>query len=601
MTFNRGDRITLVNDVILVGVGQGRIKELIVDDVDNPTQVLGFTIDDELNIPDTVNNLGVRIRNTNSYNYHLLQTVTGVVNEFTFVTPVEYTNAPALDSLCAFVEDGKELDLIITGIKPNKDQSATITAIDYAPARFDPIGVIPEWNSNITIPTDFYKPNAPKLMSPIQTDESVMIKNSDGSVTSVAVISLINNNENNVNVVINVKEHDTTEWFVPTAVKKDPNELIITGLEDGKYYDFDIRYQRQSGLLLMSEPLLINNVLFVGGSTPPSDVQNFRVTVTNGLGFFEWTPNSDVDISHYKIKFNVDTNNPSWESSQLVIDRIKSNNFTNIINKGVYLIKAVDISGNESINPTVIISIDSGAYNNVVEESIQETAWSGVKDNVKKVGNYIELDDVSLQDGYYYFYPDTFDLGAFYENSLTLSLTTLVESLNSRIRSVGNIRSYTNPIRTIQSQNYSSVTGWKTELQMNLSEDGVNFKGWETALNSQVKFRAVKFRIYIHNENPNYVIRVSNAKVTIDMPDRYEHGEDVEITNASTGAVIVYNEPFRNNPAVNITLQDSAVDDKIEYSNKDNNGFTIKVFNATLNSYVTRTFDYIAAGYGREI
>ena len=140
LTFNRGDRITLVNDVILVGVGQGRITQLIVDDIDNPTKVTGFIIDDTLDIP-SVNKLGVRIRDNSGkfLNYYLLVNTKGTINEFKFAEPIEYNNAPAVGSLCAFVEDGKELDLIITQINPSSNQSAQITAIDYAPARFDPI------------------------------------------------------------------------------------------------------------------------------------------------------------------------------------------------------------------------------------------------------------------------------------------------------------------------------------------------------------------------------------------------------------------------------------------------------------------------------
>ena len=135
---------------------------------------------------------------------------------------------------------------------------------------------------------------------------------------------------------------------------------------------------------------------------------------------------------------------------------------------------------------------------------------------------------------------------------------------------------------------------------MNLSEDGMNWSGWEPFTASQLDFRYAKFRIYMRCDNvENLVVRVLICHVTIDMPDRYESGEDIEITNASTGATVTYNIPFRNNPSVNITLQDGAVDDRIEFVTKNNQGFTIKVFNATLNSYVIRSFDFLAAGYGK--
>jgi hypothetical protein len=600
MTFNRGDRITFVNDVILVGVGQGRIKELIVNDVDNPTALLGFTIDDKLNIPQTIN-LGVRIRDndvTEGYKYHLLQNVEGITDTFMFFNAVDYNEAPAIGSLCAFVEDGKELDLIITQIKPNKDQSATITAIDYAPDRFTPLSVIPEFVSNITIPPDFYQPYAPVLASEIQTDESVMIKNTDGSFTSVAVISLVNRNEDNVNPIVLVKPRNTTEWYKPTTLKRDANEIVITGLKDGEYYDFDIRYQRQTGLQLVSESLMLENVKYVGGSTPPANVKRFRVSVTNGLALFTWLPNEDLDISHYVIRYSGLSNNVTWDNAQIAMDNIKGTSITSVIHKGTYLIKAVDVYGNESIEPSIIVSNNSGAYENVVETFIEEPDWLGSKTNVVKVGNMLELASGATE-GYYYFENQSFDLGEIYNCSLTANIFSALEKRN-RIRDITTgIRNITTGLRDIGA-GWSNSADWLVELQMNLSDDGVNWSGWELFTASQLNFRYIKFRLHIKCEDvENLTVRISICRVTIDMPDRYESGEDIEITNASSGATIVYNIPFKNNPSVNITVQDGAIDDKIEFVTKNNQGFTIKVFNGTLNSYVTRSFDFLAAGYGR--
>lgn len=601
MTFNRGDRITLVNDVILVGVGQGRIKELLVDNVDNPTSVLGFTIDDKVIIPSAIN-LGVRIRDNNArqgYKYHLLQAVEGESDTFAFRTPVTYSQTPSVGSLCSFVEDGKELDLIITGIKPDKNQSASITAIDYAPARFNPIGEIPEFNSQITISEDLYKPKPPELMSDIQTDESVMIRNSDGSLTSVAIIDLINRNGNDVIPYIRVRQVGTTEWSKPTSLKNDINQLVITGLQDGQFYDFDIRYQRQGGLQLLSDPLLIENIKFIGGSTPPKNVQNFRVTTTNGLALFEWSPNDDIDISHYVIKYSAEIENVTWEGAQMAMDKITSTSITNIIHRGMYLIKAVDMLGNESLEPTTIISTDSGAYNNVVKELIEDPTWLGVKDNVIVQDGVLFIDNDTLVDGYYYFNEDEIDLGEVYECSLSANIRCYVEK-RYRVRDIDRIRNINVGIRDYGAD-WDTNVNWKAELEMNLSNDGENWTGWQTFVASQLKFRFIKLRLHLESGNVYVTPRVSLCRVVIDMPDRYESKTNLEITDAEAGYAVEYANAFWNNPAVSITIQNGAVDDRIEFPVKNNQGFTIKVFNATLNAYVTRVFDYIAAGYGKVV
>ena len=136
---------------------------------------------------------------------------------------------------------------------------------------------------------------------------------------------------------------------------------------------------------------------------------------------------------------------------------------------------------------------------------------------------------------------------------------------------------------------------------MSLSDDGVTWSEWSTFIAAKQQFRACKFRIKLYTNSDYITPQVSIAQVTVDMPDRYETGEDIQITDANTGIAIQYENPFWNNPAVNITLQDAAIDDKIEYIVKNNKGFTIKVFNGTLNSYVTRSFDYLAAGYGKAL
>lgn len=601
MTFNRGDRITLVNDVILVGVGQGRIKELLVDNVENPTTVNGFVIDDKVEIPNA-NNFAVRIRDNDGkkgFTYHLLETSEGLTDTFVFKTPLSYTEAPTIGSLCAFVEDGKELDLIITGIKPNKDQSATVSAIDYAPERFKPLGQIPAFESKITLSKDFYKPLAPVLFGEIQTDESVMIKNSDGSLTSVAVIPLINKNESNLDVIIQVKRRGSTEWYTPTTLKKDPNEVILTGLEDGITYDFSIRYRRQTGLQLLSEPLTVNGIKFIGGSTPPKKVNNFRVTVTNGLALFEWAPNDDIDISHYVIRYTASLEDVTWDGAQIAMDKITSTSITNIIHKGVYLIKAVDMLGNESEEASTIVSTETGAFKNVVEELIQEPLWEGVKENVEVGDDCIFIDDSDLSTGYYYFNPDVIDLGAVYEVSLSANIKSIVDKRN-KIRDIDYIRDVTTGVRDIGA-GLSSNGDWAVELQMNISEDGENWSGWQPFIASQMRFRSARFRLYLYSGSPYITPRVSIGQITIDMPDRYETGEDVIMTDANTGAIVVYENAFWNNPSVNITVQDGAEDDRMEFTVKNNKGFTFKIFNVKLDSYVTRSFDYLAAGYGKVV
>ena len=597
LTFNRGDRITLVNDVILVGVGQGRIKTLIYNESGD---VEGFEIDDEVIIPNT-NVFGVRIRDNSGsgFTYYLLESSIGVTKTFTFAEPLTVENAPSVGSLCAFVEDGKELDLIVTGIKPGSNHSATITAVDYAPARFNPIGTIPAFESNITSTWDRLVPKSPVLGGNIISDSTAVLKNSDGTYTSTMIIPLINKNSFPVEVTVKCRNLGATEWFSPRYVKRDAEEVILTGLQDGFTYDIVVYYSRLDGMQQTSLPLELNGVRFIGGSEPPADVSDFKVSVMNGIGLFEWAANEDFDLSHYIMKFSDGKDNVSWNTSQLVYDKLFGTTVSLPIHKGTYLIKAVDYFGNESANAVTIVSNDDGAFNNVVERLTQEPNWNGVKENIKVVNGNIRLSDGATS-GYYYLTPETFDLGDVYTSLLLseMNLGIVSRTGESRlVRSITTIRG----VKFIRSTDEEEDTIYKVSLEMNISEDGVNWSGWKTFRASQHTFRYAKFRVYLETESLTATPEIANLSILIDMPDRYETGEDVQITNASKGAEVEYTTAFRNIPSVNITVQNGAVDDRIEFTDKTNSGFTIKVFNATLNTYVQRSFDYIAAGYGKVV
>lgn len=610
LTFNRGDKIVFVNDVILVGVGQGRIKELIYDDEDDPTEVVGFVLDEKVDIP-TTDQFGVRIRygDASGFLYHSLTTVVGQTDEFTFATPIPVEDAPPLDSLCAFTEFGKELELIITEIRMNKDHSASVIAVNYAPERFDAvIGEIPSFESNITLSSDYYRPSAPELGGIIQSDESVMLKNSDGSYTSRMLIPLINRNEPSLHVVVSARPVGATQWFRPNILSSTPEMVVITGLEDGSFYDFKISYQRRYGLQLVSAPLYLNNTKYEGASSLPADVTNFQVTSSDSTGLFQWDVAPDVDWSHFEMRFTRLTEGATWDTAQPVAENITTNRISLPIQAGTYLIKSFDILNNESENPTTIVSIDNGALNNVVELLAQQPTWSGTHDNTHTFGGELFLSDLSLP-GYYYF--DQFDLGDVYESVLSSSLIAF-GTFYQRVRDIVSIRD-TSSIRGVDGaiiraatsiRNMGSIRGinptdWAVRLEMRTSNDGSTWSAWVPFTVGKYIFRYLELRLYLKSFNPNVSPRVTTAEVLVDMPDRYESEENVACP--PSGAIVAYAVAFRENPALNITLQNGATDDRLEFVYKTNEGFHVKVYNATTAGYVTRSLDYDAAGFGRVI
>lgn len=610
LDFNRGSRITLVHDAILVGVGSGRIKSFIYDNPSSPTEIIGFVLNDTVDIPNA-NGFGVRIRNADAtgYVYHSLNTIIGYTQTFTFTTPIPVEDSPGIGSLCSFTEMGKELDLIVIDINTNYDMSAKITAVNYAPERFDAAnGAIPAFSSNITIPTDLLPPQAPRLSAPIQSDESVMTRNSDGSFTSRMVISLLNRNEPSVVASVKVRPVGASQFVPANYLLSSPTQIVLTGLEDGFAYDLEIRYQRQTGRRLFSDPLVLNNVVFTGATGIPGDVTNFTVQAAGDVGMFKYTGPSDVDIDHFIMKHTKLTSGAIWTNMQILDDDIEGTRADFPLQTGTYMVKAVDILGNESANAAVIIVTDAGALKNVVEFYQEQTAWAGTKTNTHVISGDLYLIDPTVV-GYYEF-GDT-DLGDIYTSTLTSALVAYGANY-LRLRTVDHIRSLSSlrstglnsvrslaSIRSVTSMRGINPSDWQVELQMALSQDGTTFADWQPFTVGNHVFRRVKFRLKLESFNENVNARIDRLEVTVDMPDRQEWGEDVTVPN--TGLTVAYSEKFMNNPSVNITIQNGAVDDRLEYTAKDNEGFTIKIYNGTLASYIERVVDYQSTGYGRII
>lgn len=621
LVFLRGDRVKFEHDVPIIGIGDGRVKEVFTDS-GSPELVTGFTIDDTVTIP-SASTFYVRVRlSDGSMLYKQLVTSVGSTSTFTFLEPFEipYTDddVPVRlfmpDDLCYFVEAGGELDLIITRIEPQDDLTARITAINYAPEIFDAENsTIPSFDSKITTPLEFIRPVQPILVSK-QSDESVMLKNSDGSFLSRAVFTLNNMNDGDIITSVLVRYTGATAYQTANLLEVTPERVILTGLEDGSRYDIQIRYRRVGGSVY-SQPLEINNYLFVGASSVPAAVSNFLLSVVDGSGIFSWDANEEIDIHHYVMKYSGLYTGASWAAAQIVADEIYGNRITLPFQGGTWMIKAVDILGNESATATAIITYNATATKNVVEVLTEEPAFTGTKDNVLLEEGGIIIEDTDLIDGYYYF-TDTVDLTASFVSYLSASIVANGIFVNN-IYDVDDIFDELDVFGSGGGDLFDEADifamddvfgigfdGWSIELQYRVTQEDtasspVTWGDWTPFIAGNVEFRGIQFRLKMTSLAQNVSPKVTVLSVTIDMPDRIERGDDLTC-DATLGATVTYPFAFKENPAVGITIQDGATDDRIEYLSKTSSGFSFKVYNQTLAAYVTRTYDYISSGYGRE-
>jgi len=154
-----------------------------------------------------------------------------------------------------------------------------------------------------------------------------------------------------------------------------------------------------------------------GKTTPPEDVTNFQMVVQGSKALLSWTPVSDLDVQHggnYWIRYSSDTG-AAWSASSTV-DRYVAGNTSSFLAPlldGIYLIKAVDSSGNESaVAATFNASTGVDILNlNAVETTNQNpqfgnnTSNTGVNDpdttNIfyDSTAQAIQLDTATIESG----------------------------------------------------------------------------------------------------------------------------------------------------------------------------------------------------------
>jgi len=590
----RGKRCKLSHDLINVGITQGRIKEIITIGL----LATGIIIDEPITM-EAGKSYGVVIRTTEST--ELIKPVFnigGITHTLSFVTPFNLDDSKMeITNLIMFGEAGKEtIDIIVKEVIPETAFNVRIVAVDYNEAIFNASsGPIPAFNSGSTLPIEFQRPLAPILVV-MQSNEEVQVINADGSISSRMVFTLTNDNTSPVAPEIVYRQANTNTFLPASVVIATPQQIVIDGLDLDVRYDFQIRYRRSGAITgiisnILSPPLEINNIEFIGTSTNPPDVVNFTANIVGQTTILSWDTVSIIDFSHYTIKFNPAIVGASWNNSAVLQDDIIGNNFVTPSQVGTYLIKAKDRTNNESDIAAVIANGVPISGLNVVETITENPVFAGAKDNVSLAFNVLELIDTSLA-GYYYFNATT-DLSEVYTSRLT---PRLIATGNNR----SNVMANWPTLSSVSSLSGAAPGAWAAEIQIRTTQTDPSaapvWSVWQTLNIGDYVFRGAQFRVAFFSLNPDVTPTVSEVGVTIDMPDRIIRFEDKTIPIGGFNFVIT--PAYKKMLDIQVTGQNMSQGDYWRVTNKTASGAIITFYN-NLNVSVVRVADIQFAGYGR--
>lgn len=132
--------------------------------------------------------------------------------------------------------------------------------------------------------------------------------------------------------------------------------------------------------------------------SPPSDVENFKISVLGNSAYLSWDANQDLDLAYYVLRYSQKFDGTAtWATSQVLRDGLSATSVTVPAFSGTFLIKAVDSSGVESVNATVIMTSISliDALNSV--ETITETpALAGTFIDTEADSGALKLNETGL-------------------------------------------------------------------------------------------------------------------------------------------------------------------------------------------------------------
>jgi len=463
-------------------------------------------------------------------------------------------------------------------------------------------------------------PQATEVLAPalVVTDELKTF-----AETPITVMKVVCSSNSGLTNEFEVEVQNTNEVgsdFI-TLGRSKGNIFELVNAEDGAIYN--VRARSINAFNVHSSFTTTTHEV-IGKTAPPSDVTNFSSNVVGDVVHLNWTPVTDLDLSHYIIRHTPLTSSTKFEEGLVVAQKIgkPANSIILPAQTGTYMIKAIDVLGIESDNSTkttVILNSISRDFN-VVATSTESPNFTGTKSETEVVTRdsvkYLEIvegrvfdsgignfdDNTGLfddggetgfnLDGTYDF--PIFDLGGIYNSRVTFTckynrydFANLFDSFDGNFDSqVGNFDG--------ASTEHNDVN---VELQISTSTDGSTYESYRTYILGDYRARYIKLRAVLTTTNQTASPAIYELSATVDMPDRTIAEDDV--TSGTSSKVISFSPAFKSLQGLGIEIDDLNQNEHYVITSKSETGFTITFYQgAGTGTAITKDFGYVAKGYG---
>jgi hypothetical protein len=371
------------------------------------------------------------------------------------------------------------------------------------------------------------------------------------------------------------------------------------------------------------------------------------VPIDQYIGVLSWTRSNDLQVligGQVLIYHQSVLSSASWDSSVELIKSVSGAQSSAIVPllEGTYLVK---FSTNQNVRsssfaassivlpqPFPVLEIAT------IQESLSSFSGSksGIEFNVSKNGLVLLLDttfDSSAPDGYFdnlpsidylggvknigeYIFSNTVDAGGIcdvnFKRKITVDPYNIAVYFDDNVAGMDTwgdfdandvteanaavyVRASDQPATTNLIDSYSGNIDTWTDFDSGFATWGE----WKPCTNTLLRGRVFQFKAALTSEQANQNIVIKELEIKATLSQRVE-----ESSSPIASGAITYQVNFTNNfhsaPAISITPIQSYQGDYYTISSVTNSGFQVTFYDSGAN-VVSRTFNYMAVGYGRRI
>jgi hypothetical protein len=405
-----------------------------------------------------------------------------------------------------------------------------------------------------------------------------------------------------INSELQFQKITESDWTHAGFFPADVTSFIVLDLEPATY-NFRVRVINTGGV--SSDFTQNSNIEILGLTEPPSDITNFSLTCISNNAHLRWDQATDLDVRNggtIKLRYSSNTVDPGWsEGTDLgpALPGVTTNHTVPLLN-GTYMIKAIDTTNNESLNPGFITSNVANITNmNVVSTLTENPTFTGVKDRVEVVtGGFLALDETTGGENELsgvYTFSNFIDIGKVATSRVTITLNgTVFDSTSLFDDKAGLFDDASGLFDGGDLTGVEAIVFIRTTNSDPSISGSENWSDWSQIYVGDYTARAFDFQLRLSSENSTINMDIDTLSVQVDAPDIVDAGS---LTTSAVGATTVnLSLAFVTAPVVGITINNGSSGDYAVITNVDEDSFDILIKDAG-DTNVARTVNWIARGY----